>query len=148
MWRHNGCTPTLVGSGRPQPAELPFSVKRLLQRVQEGRESRRIEHTPTVCHGELMAPLNRALRRHLYMSVKMLLSVYTVGLPVVCLSKLLTCVLWIDQRRVDVLWWHDQKSAYQRKMCVTWFCVCVTSHFYLDNVTYMYCSFYRSTPVK
>ena len=32
MWRHNGCTPTLVGSGRPQPAELPFSVKRLLQR--------------------------------------------------------------------------------------------------------------------
>ena len=28
MWRHNGCTPTLVGSGRPQPAELPFSVKR------------------------------------------------------------------------------------------------------------------------
>ena len=33
MWRHNGCTPTLVGSGRPQPAELPFSVKRLLQKM-------------------------------------------------------------------------------------------------------------------
>ena len=59
-----------------------------------------------------------------------LFSFYTILVQKNFLAQLGGLVL-IDQRRVDVLCDHDQKVPPKEK------CLCVTSHSYLGNVTYV-----------